>query len=156
MIEELGKLKLFSGLSEAELNLLGKIANEQTFQAKENIFSKGDEGDKLYVIKEGKVRIYQTVESGETQSLAILVAGDFFGEISFLDAKPSSTNARAIKESTILTNSKKDFEQLVENNPHEGYTIFHRLSFEICKLLREMDEKFIDMVKFVWEFGAKS
>jgi CRP-like cAMP-binding protein len=155
MVEELGELKLFKGLEETELNLLRKIASHRVYQPGENIFSEGEQGDKLYVIKEGKIRITQELESG-TQPLAILSEGDFFGEISFLDAQPHSATATAMKESTILSISRKDFDEMVENNPREGYTILHCLSAEICSLLRQMDEKFIDMVKFVWEFGAKS
>ena len=156
MIEELKKLRLFSGLSEVELGLLSEIVDQETYQQGENIFSEGAEGDKLFVIKEGKVRITQKVKSGETQPLAILGEGDFFGEISFLDGQPHSATVTAMKESAILYISRKDFDELVENNPREGYTILHRLSAEICRLLRQMDKKFIEMVKFVWEFGAKS
>ena len=156
MKEELRKLKLFSGLSDVELELLSEIVAQETYQKGDDIFSEGAEGDKLFVIKEGKVRITQKVKSGEAQPLAILSEGDFFGEISFLDAQPHSATVTAMTETAILYISRKDFDELVENNPREGYTILHRLSAEICHLLRRMDKKFIEMVKFVWEFGAKS
>jgi CRP-like cAMP-binding protein len=156
MIEDLRKMKLFGGLSDNELKLLEKITNQSDYQPGETIFSEGVKGDKLYIIKEGKVRITQKVESGETQPLAILSVGNFFGEISFLDSKPHSANASAMRKTTVISISRKDFDKLAKNNPQEGYTILHRVSEQVCKLLRQMDEKFIDMVKFVWEFGAKS
>ena len=156
MAKELRELRLFSGLTDTEMDLLSKVVKKRVYQSGEDIFKEGDKGDKLYVIEEGKVRITQKVKSGESQPLAILTDGDFFGEISFLDAQPHSATVTPMKESTIISISRDDFDELVENNPREGYTILHRLSAEICSLLRQMDKKFIDMVKFVWEFGAKS
>lgn len=156
MIEDLKKLKLFDGLSDNELQLLSKITDQRDYQPGETIFSEGAKGNKLYIIKKGKVRVTQKAESGETQPLAILSDGNFFGEISFLDAKPHSANVTAMKEVSIFSIDRNDFDKLAKDNPREGYIILHRISEQVCKLLRQMDEKFIDMVKFVWEFGAKS
>jgi CRP-like cAMP-binding protein len=156
MVEELKGINLFTGLAGKELDLLCEIVNKHVYQPDENIIVEGDKGDKLYIIKEGKVCVTHKVNSGESQSLAVLSSGDFFGEISFLDAQPHSASVKAMKETTVLTISRTDFDELVKMNPFEGYTILHRISSQICNLLRKMDEKFNDMIKFVWEFGAKS
>jgi CRP-like cAMP-binding protein len=156
MIEDLKEIRLFKGLSDNELRLLGKIAERRDYQPGETIFSEGARGNKLYIIEKGKVRVTQKAESGETQPLAILSDGDFFGEISFLDAQPHSATVTAMRETSLCSISRKDFDELAKDNPQGGYIILHRISEEVCRLLRQMDEKFIDMVKFVWEFGAKS
>jgi len=156
MIEDLKKIRLFNGLSDNELGLLGKIAERRGYHPGETVFSEGARGNKLYIIEKGKVRVTQKAESGETQPLAILSDGDFFGEISFLDAQPHSATVTAMRETSICSISRKDFDELAKDDPQGGYIILHRISEEVCRLLRQMDEKFIDMVKFVWEFGAKS
>lgn len=157
MIDKIKEVSLFKGLSESELGLLSKIIDRQSYASDETIFMENARGKKLYVVESGKVRISIKVSSGgENQTLAILSSGDFFGELSFLDDLPHSATASVLKECTVWSFSKDDFDELAENNPQEYYTILHRIASNVCHLLRQMDEKYIDMVKFVWEFGAKS
>lgn len=56
------------------------------------IFREGDAADGAYVILEGEVRIYMT-RSGHETTLAVLKAGDIFGEMALLDGKPRSASA---------------------------------------------------------------
>lgn len=154
--EMLECIPLFEGQSQADLeNVAGYLTLKQ-YAKGEIIFDEDSGGRSLYIIKEGSVRVKKKANEGEEQTLAILKAGEFFGEMSILDGKPHSATVSALRDSTILTLSVEKFEQLLADNISSGYQLLHRLCLAVCRLLRQMDEKFIDMIKFVWEFGGKT
>ena len=154
--EQLAGIPLFEGLSQAELENVTKYLTVKEYNKGETIFSEDAGGQKLYIIQQGRVCIDKRLSEEEKQNLAVLKDGEFFGEISLLDGKPHSATAVALKDSSILTLTLEQFELLLAQNASLGYQLLHRICLAICRLLRQMNEKFIDMIKFVWEFGAKT
>ena len=94
----------------------GNIANEH-FEAGETIFEEGDVGDKLYVIRKGEVEVLR----GGAR-LALLGAGDYFGEMALLSSAPRNATVRATQAADILTVNKGDFTKLLAGFPefHSG------------------------------------
>ena len=68
------------------------IGYEKTLEAGETLFREGDEGDQMYLIKSGKIRIVKEMSKGEEKTLAVLEAGAFFGEMAVLDKRPRSAS----------------------------------------------------------------
>jgi CRP-like cAMP-binding protein len=67
------------------------------------IFHEGDISNVAYVIESGRVEIYRTLANGERTSLALLEAGQMFGEMGVLDAAPRSASARAVTDVVVRT-----------------------------------------------------
>ncbi len=65
------------------------------FAAGELIFSQGDPSDFVYVIEAGEVEIYRPDEHGVERTLAVLRAGDYFGELGPALGLPRNSSARA-------------------------------------------------------------
>jgi CRP/FNR family transcriptional regulator/CRP/FNR family cyclic AMP-dependent transcriptional regulator len=154
--EQLKDVLLFEGLSPVELEDVAKYLTFKKYAKGETIFEENTGGRKLYIIQQGKVCISKIVQKGEKQNLTIMKDGEFFGEISLLDGKPHSATAVALRDSSIFILSKEQFDKLLAQDIPGGYQLMQRICMTLCKLLRQMDEKFIDMIKFVWEFGAKT
>ena len=66
-------------LKEEELRFFAGISTEKRFTDKEMIFLQADEGERLYNITEGNVKIFQLLHDGRIQIVGFLYPGDFFG-----------------------------------------------------------------------------
>lgn len=152
----LKNIPLFCNLDDKELEAFSKIVREESYPSEEIIFSENMQGDKLYVIKKGMVKVSKTLKEGERQNLNILKENEFFGECSFIDSRKHSATAETLKNTELFIIEKSDFDKLEKIDPMCGYKVIRTLTLTINGILRQMDEKFIDMVKYVWEYGSKS
>ena len=126
-IEQLSKVQLFAGLKPHALELIAKVASEETHAAGTKIFQHGDAGDKLYLILEGRVRISREVPGMGEEALAVLGPGQIFGEMALLDESPRSADARVHERCRLLAIAKDGFDDLedvtirvAEEEPREG------------------------------------
>jgi len=149
-------LPLFEGLSDSDIEALSKQISYKEYKPGEDIFLEGEEGSALYILISGSVRLFRSVRGEEKQTLAILKDGKFFGEMSLLEKRGHTATALALRESKIAILSRENFEKLSDDRPETAYTILMRIGLAICSILRDMDQKMIDMIKYVWEFGART
>jgi CRP/FNR family cyclic AMP-dependent transcriptional regulator len=100
---------------------LAKLAEEVdqvSFKSGETIFHEYDQGDALYVVESGAVRIWVHDDDVQQITLSELKPGDFFGELSVLDKGERSANATAIMDSTLHRLHRDDFHQFMLKHPH--------------------------------------
>lgn len=67
----------------------------------ERIFSAGDPSGPLFVIREGRVRVFSR-EDGRERNLSFLRAGDYFGELSILSDAPRAASVEAVTRCRLL------------------------------------------------------
>ena len=94
----------------------GNIVNEH-FEAGEAIFEQGDVGDRLYVIRKGQVEVVR-----DGRQVAVLGAGESFGEMALLSGAPRNATVRATQPTDALAVAKGDLAKLLANFPelHAG------------------------------------
>lgn len=80
------------------------------------IFAETMPGQELYIIQKGSVKITKIVNDNEVL-LAVLKAGDIFGEMSLIENKPRSASAIAFEESVLLAVNQENFERMVQSQP---------------------------------------
>ena len=93
------------------------LAHHRKFAADEVVFEKGDAGDSLYSIVEGRIGITTTSEDGKEIVLNILDAGDVFGEIALLDGKERTAGAVAMSPAILLRVDRTQFLPFLERHP---------------------------------------
>ena len=81
----------------------------RNYRRGEVIFHQDDPGSDLHIIKSGQVKIATSSPEGEEIIMALLTAGDSFGEIALLDGKPRSAGAIAMEATQTLTLNREDF-----------------------------------------------
>ncbi len=86
----LKQVPLFADLADEDIRALTAIARKRIFRSGEVIFHRDDPGQVLYVIKEGKVKIYLISPDGQEISLVVFGKGECFGEFAILDDLPRS------------------------------------------------------------------
>jgi len=108
---------LFSRLDHASLEKLSGIACKRRYGRGSHIFLEGDPGGFLLIIAEGQVKIHKVSEDGREKTLAILEAGDFFGEMSVFDGAPRSASAQALSDCEVLIIDREPFLALLKTTP---------------------------------------
>ncbi len=100
---------IFKDLDDDEIEQVAEICEVQELKSGEYIFREGEEGDRLYIISEGKVRISRDVPGSGEEALTVFKKGACFGEMAVLDRSKRSTDAIAHTTCTLLTITRSDF-----------------------------------------------
>ena len=106
------------------------------------IFKEGDEGEQMYIIQEGAVRISRYI-AGKDHILAVLNKGDFFGEMAIVSKMKRSANATAVGEVHLLAFNREGFIQMIEKNAKIGLNVIDKL----CKRLETTNQQIKVLVK---------
>ena len=125
----------FSYLTETEQKEFAAILSLNSFKKDEVIFKKGDIGDRLFIVKEGMVRIF-IVDGDNEETIAVMKQGDIFGELSLYDTQPRSAYASALTLTTLLAITREKFDELKNKNPQIASKIFQIMLKIISKRLR--------------------
>jgi NADH dehydrogenase len=91
----------------------------QHFEPGDLVFSQGDLGDSVYIIQKGECEVVRE-ENGVTKRLAVLRAGDYFGEMAVLSDKTRNASIRVLTAMDVLLIPKDDFDKLRESVPAFG------------------------------------
>lgn len=116
-VQLLGRIDLFSELGEEELRSIGEVAQVLNLPRDSRIFDSGDPSDALYVVASGKVNIVITSADGKELILAVLGAGQVFGEMGLLDSAPRSAAAITASPAELVSIARDDFERLLDRQP---------------------------------------
>ena len=134
--------RLFSQLSPPELIVLRRIAREQSFSAGQEIFKEGDQGDGVYVVRDGLVEISGLVDQKVRLVFAQVGPGDIFGEMAVIEDKPRSACAVAKGHASVYFIPRADMLALVERSPALALALLR----EISRRLREFDRHYLSEV----------
>ena len=140
-VQQLAQIDLFSGLRPVALERIAKVATEETFERGELIFEHGASGDKLYLILEGKVRVSRTVPGMGEEALAVLSAGQAFGEMALLDDAERSADARAHERCRLLSIPKDGFDDLLFMDKSLAYEVLWGMVQMLVGRLRQTTDK---------------
>ena len=91
--------------------------HEQQFQFGDLIVEEGQPGDAFYIITSGRVRVFKTGDDGREVPLAVLKAGDFFGELAILDETVRTSSVRCSSDVTVLKLDKPIFQSVLKTSP---------------------------------------
>lgn len=113
--EILGKVQLFEPLTGEQLERLSASATRVEIPAGRPVFLEGDEGDSLFVLAEGLVRIVRANDPSTT--LTTIRPGGAFGELAVLNSAPRSASAIAIDASELLEIGKGAVDAILDEDP---------------------------------------
>jgi len=108
----------------------------------EILFNEGDEGDQLYVVTDGKIKLGLTSPDGRENLLAILGPGQMFGELSFFDPGPRSATATAVTDAELKSLGHETLSPILVAHPD----VAHALLNQLAGRLRRTNEVVGDLV----------
>ncbi|MFV1851541.1 MAG: cyclic nucleotide-binding domain-containing protein [Thalassospira sp.] len=88
-----------------------KVMDRQVYAIDQVIFREGKPGSAAYVVQEGKVEIFKTINGNEEVVLGTIEAGGLFGELALVDNQPRMASARATERTVLIAISRQTFEK---------------------------------------------
>lgn len=137
----LSQVELFRGLKPVALELVARVATEESHPAGARLFEHGALGDRLYLIVEGKVRIGRSVAGMGEEALAVLGPGEVFGEMALLDEAPRSADATVQERCRLLSLTKASFDDLLFVHKELAYEVLWSMVRLLLGRLRETNDK---------------
>lgn len=128
------KVPIFSNLNNEELLEIVNMTGHNNYSKGENIFLEGDEAETLYLINEGKIKLYKYTKDGKQQILHILSEGDFFGELNLFKNSQYGFSAEAIGSSKICTLTKDKMKSIILSKPEIGIKILEVVGDRLSKV----------------------
>ena len=130
-IAALKKVRIFSETSEVVLMEIAAVVSEETFKRGQNIFKKGDEGDAMYIINQGSVRVHDG-----NHVLSRLVQGQVFGEFALFDKETRSASVTADEASSLFKLDQDDFYKVMADKAE----VTKGVLIKVIRRIREMNE----------------
>ena len=108
----------------------------KTYDAGKIIFREGEEGDKMYIIQDGTVRISKNIDNTD-YTLAVLGKGEFFGEMALVSRTLRSATATVGDTARLLEFDRKGFLGMIEKNAKIALNIIDKL----CRRLQQANQQ---------------
>jgi len=139
--EALSKLTLFKGLDKSHIERLAAVCDVLDLKKGENIFKEGEPGDRLFAVLEGQVRISRQIPGIGEEALAILEAGDHFGEMALVDDDVRSGDALAHSKCRILAITKTSMQDVMFTDITLAHEVLWNLVRTLSDRLRRSNDK---------------
>lgn len=158
--DNLRSVNLFADLKDNELETISRILYVNTYHRGQLIFQEGEDGNALFVVLKGRVKVCLYDEEGREYVLDVIGKDGFFGELALIDELPRSANAIAMEASDLLIVRRADFTKLLMENPSISINILKVLAGR----LRVADERikwlaFLNVegriLKYLLEVGSR-
>jgi CRP-like cAMP-binding protein len=128
-LQLLKNVVLFKDLTMREIIMVDSLMHARSYVADEVIFDEGEEGQGLFLVLSGRVKITLPATAGNF--LLELGPGAFFGEVALLDQSLRTAQARAVEDAQIVVLFRAEFYSLIETHS----AIASRISFQLARVL---------------------
>jgi CRP/FNR family cyclic AMP-dependent transcriptional regulator len=136
------KAPIFSGLDEAAATSLRSSMTFVKLRKGQSLFKEGDDGDHLFIVSNGKVKLGTKSPDGRENLLMILGPGDMFGDLSLFDSGPRTATATAVTDTKLLSLGQDKVIPWVKEHPEVSLHLLARLASR----LRRTNEVVGDLV----------
>jgi CRP/FNR family cyclic AMP-dependent transcriptional regulator len=99
----LRRAPLFDALDDEGARVLRRQMSEVKLSRGEHLFMEGDDGDALYVVIEGKMKLTRAAADGRENLLSVVGPGEMFGELSLFDPRPRTSSASAVTDAALAS-----------------------------------------------------
>lgn len=140
-----GGLPILKSLPVKEVQWIAAHSKTRKIGADHELFREGTYPKRAYILKRGKVKIYQTTPEGNEQIVYIYEPGDMFGYRPIICNEKHPVTARTLEESTVIQISRVYFLELLQQSH-----VLARL------LLRSLSSEFSVWVNYITTFAQYS
>lgn len=155
-VEHLRGIGLFGALSDDTLEFLISTLPILNVPAGEPIFREGELASEMFIVLSGEVEVLKKSKRGNEVRVAMLGAGDWFGEMSILDIQPRSATVIAIAPTKLLRLTSESLDALYRRDL-KGYSlIVLNVAREMSRRLRVADGILADLITDVLDIYPTS
>ena len=140
--DALSEAPLFDQLSEEDARALRAMVLVVKLDRGERLFAEGTEGDKLYIIITGKIKLTKAAPDGRENLLSVHGPGEMFGELSLFDPVPRTASATAVTDAELAGLAHDDVRAWLSTRPEVAMHLLQALA----QRLRRINEVKADLV----------
>jgi CRP/FNR family transcriptional regulator, cyclic AMP receptor protein len=138
----LARTALFENLEDAARKSLAAGAVNRSYKKGQLIVQQGDLGESLFIIVEGRVKVFVTSEQGDEMVLVTLGPSEVFGELSVVDGGFRSASAEALEQTRLLAISRSALLDVLRQHPQSTDSLLRSLG----AMVRRLTEQATDLV----------
>lgn len=138
------KTFLFRLLNFDETLAMANLFKRESREAGEVIIEEGSLGQALYLVQEGRVKVFKG-ESHSREEIADLGPGELFGEMSLIENELTSASVVAAQPTTLLTIKRPDFENLLDRDKNIALKIYRTFCNTLSERLRRTSQELSDL-----------
>ncbi len=135
-----GNNPLFSEISSEDISLIASYGKTHSYSKNSIIINQGDESDCLYVVQQGRVKVYISDEYGAEIILRYEGPGEYFGELALIDKAPRSASVETLEDSKLTYVSRAGFEECLHDKPEIAVKLVRAMSQRIRNLTEELSD----------------
>jgi CRP/FNR family transcriptional regulator, cyclic AMP receptor protein len=135
-------VELFRGISGHDLDALVASSDQRSFSRGDVIFLEEDEPTELFVVLSGRIAMANRSVDGRESVIALMEAGDLFGDMPLFDGLARSADARVLEPSQVLAIPYAPLRELYEHRPEMLWNVVRLLALRI----RNTDSALADSV----------
>jgi len=136
-LDRLREVPLFTLIDDDQFEQLKKSVITRKYGKHTPVCCCGECDDKFYFIDSGSVKVSITNNDGKEIILAVLMEGEYFGEMSLIDGQPRSADVETRETTTLHSITKENFDQIFTDNN----VVTTQLLYNTTQRLREADKK---------------
>ncbi|MFC1864650.1 ATP-binding protein [Chloroflexota bacterium] len=130
--EALGKLELFEGLTDAQLDKVNQLCREEFYETEATIFTQGEEAKKLYIVEDGRVILEMTIRLGSGPGrhgvIDVVTKGQTLGWSAIVEPHMFTMSARCIEKTKVIALDGAGVRRLLEEDSRMGSIIMERIA----------------------------
>ncbi len=127
-------VSLFSGMNREDLDVINQSLVTRTYPKSTIIVNEGDDSDSLYIINNGRVKVFLSDDQGKEVVINTQDAGEYFGELALIDNSPRSASVMTLEKTTLSILSKKEFENIMLRQPTIALNLIRNLTGRVRHL----------------------
>jgi CRP-like cAMP-binding protein len=129
---------LTKALSEDQLLSFARAGEYEVYEPGESIVTEGTLGDAVYLLLSGRAAV--TRKDAGDRKLAELETGEFFGEMSLVEAAARSATVVALEECRVFRLPNQELHRLAEEDPQSMNRMLVVIVRTLSGRLREMNK----------------
>ena len=152
VVAALQESRLAADLTAEELAKLAGIVTMRTLRSGEVLVAEGTSDNHLYVVVSGLLAVVRGAGGPEALTLFTLSAGDFVGELSFIDDTPHYASVVASVESTTVFGLEREkLEALLEVNPRIVYHVMRAIVRVVHQIQRRLSMQQTELMNYIYK-----
>jgi CRP/FNR family transcriptional regulator, cyclic AMP receptor protein len=141
-IRLLSVVDILGPLSDEQMEDLAKRAPDTFLEQDDILYSPEHSTERLFILKEGRVQLYEVNESGDEITLSVVEDGNVFGEMALTGQSLHGLYVRALTPSVVVSLRREELERLIMDTPEVGL----RLVRELAQRLHDSEARYADMI----------
>jgi CRP-like cAMP-binding protein len=140
--EVLAKAGLFQGVAPEAAEALASSLSYADYSRGDTVFSEGEQGDSLYIVLSGKVKVGRRAADGRENMLSVMGPSDMFGELSLFDPGPRTATATVVTDARVASLAHDSLRPWITDRPE----IAEQLLRVLARRLRRTNDALADLI----------